>query len=128
MTTPRPIAVGVYELLTDFAQRSMSVRVFRLSPDHEQVNLHRHRYSTQVYVALEGQVAVHRDGVETVLSPFQALEVVPGMVHGARAVDDFAVVMNISTPPLAVDDQAPLGEEPHPADMELPRGESDAND
>ncbi len=128
MTTPRPVAVGVYELLTDFDQRSMSVRVFRLSPGQEQVNLHRHRYSTQVYVALEGQVAVHRDGVETVLAPYQALEVIPGMVHGARAVDDFAVVMNISTPPLAVDDQAPLGEDQHPADMEHPRGESDAND
>lgn len=128
MTNPRPVAVGVYELLTDFDQRSMSVRVFRLSPGHEQVDLHKHRYSTQVYVALQGRVAVHRDGVETELRPYEALEVIPGMVHGARAIDDFAIVMNISVPPLAVDDQAPLGDEPHPADMELPRGESDMND
>ena len=128
MTQARPVAVGIYELLTDFDQRSMSVRVFRLSPGEEQVDLHRHRYSTQVYVALEGQVAVHRDGVETVLAPYQALEVIPGVVHGARAIDEHAVVMNISTPPLAVDDQAPLGEEPHREDLELPRWESDVDD
>jgi quercetin dioxygenase-like cupin family protein len=128
MTNPRPVAVGIYELLTDFDQRSMSVRVFRLSPGEQQVDLHKHRYSTQVYVALEGQVAVHRDGVETVLAPYQALEVIPGMVHGARAIDDYAVVMNISVPPLAVDDQSPLSEEPHPADMDMPRAEIDVDD
>lgn len=128
MTQERPVMVGIYELITDFDQRSMSVRVFRLHAGTEQVDLHRHRYSTQVYVALDGEVAIHRDGVETVLSPYAAIEVVPGVIHGARAVQDGAVVMNISVPPLAPDDQAPLGEELHYADLEIPGPGGDIDD
>lgn len=111
MAGQRPLPVGLYELLADFDSAKVSVRVFRLKAGSEHVDLHRHRVSTQVYVPLEGRVAIIRDGVEEILEPYQALEVAPQVVHGARAVDPHAVVMNISAPPLAADDQAPLGHE-----------------
>ena len=128
MTSPRPIPVGVYELLSDFDSKRMGVRVFRLKRGSEYVDRHRHRISTQVYVALEGTVAILRDGVETLLDPHQALEVLPGVVHAARSVGLSALVMNISVPPLRADDQTPLGSEPHPHDFELPLEGGDLED
>lgn len=128
MANPRPIPVGIYELLADYESQRLSVRVFGLRSDAEHVDRHRHRRSTQVYVALEGAVAIERDGVETVLTPYDALEVVPGVIHAARAIDGTAVVMNISVPPLAADDQAPLGAEPHPSTFDLPLDGGDVED
>ncbi len=128
MTGPRPIPVGVYELLADHDSRRVSVRVLRLSRGSEFVDRHMHRHSTQVYVALEGRAGILRDGVETLLSPYDALEVVPGVIHAARAIDGTAVVMNISTPPLAPDDQAPLGAELHTSAFDLPLQDGDVDD
>ena len=128
MTSPRPIPVGVYELLSDFDSKRVSVRVFRLKRGSEYVDRHRHRWSTQIYVALEGRIAILRDGIEALLDPHQALEVLPGVVHGARSVSESALVMNISAPPLRADDQAPLGAEPHPHDFELPLEGGDLED
>lgn len=124
----RPVPVGHYEPITDFVGRDMSVRVFRLHGSVDKVELHRHARSTQVYVALEGRIGIIRDGVEVELQPYETLQVVPGVIHGARAVGGDATLMNISTPPLRADDQRPLHEEPHRSDMELPRGQSDLED
>ncbi len=79
-------------------------------------------------MALEGRVAILRDGVEEILEPYRALEVAPRVVHSARAVDPVAVVMNISVPPLAADDQAPLGQEPYHEDYKLPMEGGDIDD
>ena len=128
MSTPRPVPVGVYELISDFDSRHLSVRIFRLKAGSEYVDRHRHRRSSQVYVVLEGSVAILRDGVETVAEQHQSLEVLPGVVHAARAVSRQAVVMNISVPPLRADDQAPLGSEQHPPDFELPLEGGDLED
>jgi len=129
MTAPaRPIPVGVYELLADFDSRRVSVRVFRLVRGSEFVDRHRHAKSTQVYVALEGRVSILRDGVETAIAPYEALEVSPGVIHAARAIDPTAVVMNISAPPLDIDDQAPLGHEKHTASFDLPVDGGDVDD
>ncbi|MCA9821187.1 MAG: hypothetical protein KC470_01185 [Dehalococcoidia bacterium] len=128
MAEQRPIPVGIYELLTDFDAPKMSVRVFRLKEGKEHVDLHRHRISTQVYVALEGRAGIMRDGVEEIIEPHHAIEITPGVVHGARAVDGSAVVMNISVPALAADDQAPLCHEPHHEDYKLPLDGGDIDD
>jgi mannose-6-phosphate isomerase-like protein (cupin superfamily) len=128
MPDSRPIPVGVYELLADFDSRRMSVRVFRLVRDTEFVDRHRHAKSTQVYVALEGRVSILRDGVETALSPYEALEVPPGAVHAARSLDPAATVMNISVPPLDAADQAPLGKERHTPSFDLPVDGGDIDD
>lgn len=128
MTAPRPAPVGEYIPITDFESRGLSVRVFRLKYGVEHIDPHRHRRSTQVYVALEGRTSILRDGVETILQPFEALEVSPGVVHAARAVDAQVTLMNISVPPLAADDQLSIGQEPHHPDLELPGQDSDIED
>lgn len=105
MPNPRPAPVGLYHILTDFEGPTASVRVFRLSSAGDAIGSHLHRRSMQIYVALEGSVVVDAGGVETVLRPFEVLQVWPGTLHTTSPVDGDAVVMNISIPPLAADDQ-----------------------
>lgn len=100
-------AVGRYELLEEYSGPQLSVRVLRLRAGEESVQRHVHYRSTQVYVALVGRAVIDRDGEETTIEPYQALEVRPGVVHGARPYDEEAVVANISVPPLEADDQIP---------------------
>ncbi len=106
MQSSRPPQVGVYDLLQDFESPAVSVRVLRVS-SRQAIHEHVHRRSMQIYVALEGQVAVDCDGVETTIEPYQTVTVWPGTIHGARAAVGTAVVMNISVPPLGADDQVP---------------------
>jgi mannose-6-phosphate isomerase-like protein (cupin superfamily) len=128
MTTQRPSLVGSYELLQDFDAVPASVRVFRLASGAEAVQRHLHHHSSQIYVALEGRVAIDRDGAETELVPYEAAVVTPGTLHAARPIDGPAVVMNISVPPLAADDQfAVSSDEPHP-DLQLPGRDSALED
>ncbi|GAB4321272.1 MAG: hypothetical protein Kow0010_01530 [Dehalococcoidia bacterium] len=110
----RPILVGEYELLTDFDCPSASVRVLRLVPAHP-VETHEHRRSMQIYVALEGEAEIEQDGVYTAIRPYEAVAVWPRTTHSARVrAGGSAVVMNISIPPLAADDQIIAGKEETP--------------
>src|SRR5262245_46485363 len=109
MSTARPTLVGSYDLLQDFVTDEISVRVFRLA-DADAVRPHLHHRSAQVYIALVGEVAIDHDGPSVTLRPFEAFEVRPGVVHGARAVSSDAVLMNVSAPPLESDDQLPAEE------------------
>lgn len=101
-------AVGRYELLQDYSGPYMSIRILRLRGGEEAVQRHVHHRSAQVYVALSGRVVVEHDGEETIIEPYQTFEVPPEVIHGARPVDDEAIVANISVPPLAADDQIPV--------------------
>lgn len=100
-------AVGRYELLQEYSGPQMSIRILRLRRGEESVQRHVHHRSAQVYVALAGRVLVERDGEETIIEPYETAEVPPGTVHGARPMDEEAIVANISVPPLAPDDQIP---------------------
>lgn len=128
MTSPRPTPVGLYHILQDFECPAASVRVFRMASTGDSVAGHVHRRSMQIYVALEGSVVVDVDGVETLLEPYGALPVWPGSVHSATPVGADAVLMNISIPPLAADDQvaAPITHEA--PDMVLPHDGGDVDD
>ena len=128
MTTPRPPLVGAYQLLQDFDAVPASVRVFRLSSSAEAIQRHLHHHSTQIYVALEGRAAIDRDGAVTEIAPYEAIVVTPGTLHGALPVDGPAIVMNISVPPLAADDQFAVVSNELPPDLRLPRGDSDIED
>jgi len=128
MTNPRPAPVGLYHILQDFECPTASVRVFRMASTGDAVAGHVHRKSMQIYVALEGSVVVDVDGVETVLEPYGALPVWPGSKHSATPVGADAVLMNISIPPLAADDQV-AGAFAHEApDLALPRSGGDVDD
>lgn len=122
MTAARPTPVGLYHLLTDFECPAASVRVLRMSGEGDAVGSHVHRRSAQIYVALEGSVAVEVDGVEHILRPYETLAVWPGSVHRASPVDGEAVVMNISVPPLGADDQLPVAAPTGTEDPSLPAG------
>ncbi len=127
MPTARNIPqVGRYQVLEEHDSRGASVRVIRIHASTEAVEPHVHIFSTQTYVALEGRVAITCDGVETVIAPYEAVLVPPGVTHGARAMDAVAVVMNISVPPLGADDQ--IAALPEPEDLRLPSEASDIDD
>ncbi len=129
MTNPRPAPVGLYQILQDFECPTASVRVFRMTSSGDAVAGHIHRRSMQIYVALEGSVLVDVDGVETLLEPYGALPVWPGSRHSATPAGADAVLMNISIPPLAADDQiaSPLPQHEAP-DMVLPHSGDDLED
>lgn len=118
----RPRLVGQYELLTDFDCPSASVRVLRLVADHP-VEPHEHRRSMQIYVALEGEAEIEQDGAYTAIRPYEAVAVWPRTTHAARVRSGgSAVVMNISIPPLAADDQMPAAEQETPKHADLQGG------
>lgn len=129
MTTERVIpTVGDYQLLQDFESPSASVRVFAMPMGAGAVGSHVHRRSMQIYVALKGAVTVEIDGVERTLLPYEAVAVWPGSKHCASPVDGDVVLINISVPPLAPDDQLAVSPEPEHGDMRLPRGDDDLED
>lgn len=128
MSAQRPVPVGNYSLLEDFECPSASVRVIRMTAGEERVEPHVHRRSMQLYVVLSGQAVVESDNVERVLEPYRPFAVWPGSPHGVRPTTDEAVVMNISIPPLGVDDQGPLQGEHLPPDYGLPSEGSDLED
>jgi mannose-6-phosphate isomerase-like protein (cupin superfamily) len=124
----RPPLVGHYELLQDYEVATASVRVFRLgAAASEAVESHVHRRSMQIYVALEGSAIIAKDGVDTLIEPYEALAVWAGSTHGARPVGESVVLMNISIPPLAADDQVPYNPQ-QARDQALPRIGSDYDD
>jgi mannose-6-phosphate isomerase-like protein (cupin superfamily) len=122
----RPGQVGRYDVIEDFETLAASVRVIHMQGGAEEVEPHVHMKSTQIYVAVEGSAAILRDGVETVIVPFQAVSVSPGTIHAARPVGEVATVVNVSIPPLAADDQRPA---PLPGrGFDLPMEGSDIDD
>lgn len=110
MTNPRPAPVGRYELLQDFVSPVASVRIIRMSGTGNEVELHVHRWSAQVYVGIEGRAGIQLNGQEHTIGPNEVLAVPANSVHGARPLTPTAVVMNISVPPLAADDQVAVAE------------------
>lgn len=125
MPAVRPPKVGQYHLLEDFEAMEVSVRVIRMTGG-EDVEPHIHQRCVQVYVALEGEVVVVCDGVETTLTPYHALRVPRDSAHGVRPVGGgTAVVLNLSVPPLAPDDQVATLPAVETADMRLPRDADD---
>jgi mannose-6-phosphate isomerase-like protein (cupin superfamily) len=105
--THRPAPVGRYGLLQDFENQDLSVRILRMDEGDEAIGRHVHQRCAQVYVVLQGYVAVERSGKTVELGPYEVASVGAGVPHSARPLGGPAVVMNISTPPLAADDQIP---------------------
>jgi mannose-6-phosphate isomerase-like protein (cupin superfamily) len=129
VTTERSIpTVGEYQLLQDFECPSASVRVFGMPFGTGAVGSHVHRRSMQIYVALQGAVTVEIDGSERTLLPYEAIAVWPGSTHRASPVDGDVVLMNISIPPLAADDQLAVAREAEHNDLRLPRAGEDLED
>ncbi|HEX6031246.1 MAG TPA: cupin domain-containing protein [Tepidiformaceae bacterium] len=127
MRDDRPVPTGNYEVVQDFECPSASVRVLRLSGARESIEPHVHRRSMQIYVSLEGRAVVAVDGEERILEPYDAVAIWPGSAHGASP-DGEAILLNISVPPLARDDQLPVQAPTEFPDLRLPTREEDVND
>jgi mannose-6-phosphate isomerase-like protein (cupin superfamily) len=128
MSNDRPQPVGSYQILQDFENNSISIRVLRMDSDAERIEPHLHYRSAQVYVGLEGRTAVECDGVEYIVEPYDVVPVPVRSLHTARALDGAAIVMNISVPPLAADDQSLSLAAMETPDMRMPSSEGDVDD
>lgn len=127
MPAERPPKVGHYHLLQDFEATEASVRVIRMTGG-EDVDAHIHQRCVQIYIALEGEVVVVCDGVETRLKPYHALRIPRDSAHGVRPAEGgMAVVLNISVPPLAPDDQVATLPAIETADMRLAQWTAEDN-
>jgi len=127
MENTRPARVGSYEVLEDFTSRAASVRLLRLG-ESDAVEPHLHRRSTQIYVSLSGVSVITLDGRDELLPPYAMVEVPPETAHSARCDEGRSMLLNISVPPLAADDQLPLSSQPYRVDLELPRNALDVDD
>lgn len=104
--------MGDYEVLSDTRTAEASLRLLRISPGME-VRPHYHKKSTQVYVVLSGRAAIRLGEGRLQTRPFDKVEIPPLTVHGLTAPEP-ALVLSISVPPMAPDDQ-------HPVDVARPR-------
>ena len=96
--------MGNYEILQDFEIDEASLLIVRVGANL-QIDPHLHRRTTQIYVALEGELLVELGDTSQRLQPFETVRVPPHVVHRATPGGEGAVLMNISIPPLAVGDQ-----------------------
>jgi mannose-6-phosphate isomerase-like protein (cupin superfamily) len=124
---PRPRPVGSDVLLADHALPTASIRVMRIT-DRESMDQHVHTRSMQIYIALQGTAVITRDGVDDEIAPYETLSVWPQVLHSARPKGASCVVMNISVPPLAANDQHPVAADDERSDMRLPHAEGDIDD
>jgi len=102
------VAVGNYEVVSHTETPECSLRLIRLGAGR-QVELHYHERTTQIYFALMGEVEVTINREQRRLQPHHSARVPPFIPHGIRAVEATALVLSISVPPLARDDQHPVG-------------------
>lgn len=99
--------VGRYEVVAHLATPECSLRLIRITGTTS-VEPHYHERTTQVYVVLEGTAELTLRRRKTRLEPYQTVTVPPFTAHGVAA-SDTALVLSISVPPLAPDDQHRVG-------------------
>jgi quercetin dioxygenase-like cupin family protein len=96
--------MGTYEILSHVLMPECSVRIIRMLKS-EHVSPHYHERSVQIYTVLE-HVVEARVGEQVMrLRPYETVRIDHGVVHSVRAVEAEALVMSLSIPPLARDDQ-----------------------
>jgi quercetin dioxygenase-like cupin family protein len=96
--------MGSYEILSHVRMPECSMRIIGMK-ESEEVALHHHEKSTQVYTVLESEVEV-RVGDRTMrLRPYETVRIEKGTLHSMRAVEGAALVLSLSIPPLQRNDQ-----------------------
>lgn len=96
--------MGNYEILSYVKMRECSIRIIGMK-EPEEVALHHHEKSTQVYTVLESEVEVRVGGRTMRLRPYETVRIEKGTLHAMRAVEGAALVLSLSIPPLHRDDQ-----------------------
>jgi quercetin dioxygenase-like cupin family protein len=96
--------MGEYEIMSHVEMPECSIRIISMKPA-DQVNLHFHRKSAQIYTVLQHEVEA-RVGDRTMrLRPYETVRIEKEVPHCVRAVEGGALVLSLSIPPLDRDDQ-----------------------
>lgn len=96
--------MGNYEILSHVEMPECSIRIIRMK-ESEQVALHYHEKSTQIYTVLEEEVQVELAGRTMRLRPYETVRIETGARHSVRPVEGAALLLSLSIPPLDRDDQ-----------------------
>jgi mannose-6-phosphate isomerase-like protein (cupin superfamily) len=102
--------IGNYEILSHVKMPECSIRIIGMK-ESEQVALHYHEKSTQIYTVLEQEVEVQVAGRTMRLRPYETVRIEMGVHHSVRPLEGPALVLSLSIPPLDKDDQHPAEEE-----------------
>ncbi len=102
--------MGNYEILSHVKMPECSIRIISMK-ESEQVALHYHEKSTQIYTVLEHEVEVQVAGRTMRLRPYETVRIEMGVQHSVRPLEGPALVLSLSIPPLDRDDQHPAEEE-----------------
>lgn len=96
--------MGEYEIMSHVETPECSIRIIAMRQT-EQVALHYHQKSAQIYTVLEHEVEV-RVGERTMrLRPYETVRIEKEVPHSVRTVGEAALVLSLSIPPLDRDDQ-----------------------
>ena len=96
--------MGDYKVLAHVEAPECSLRILALKAT-QFVAPHYHNESTQFYTVLEHQ-AEARVGDRTLpLRPYETVRIDKGVVHSIRALDESALVLSLSVPPVSPADQ-----------------------
>jgi mannose-6-phosphate isomerase-like protein (cupin superfamily) len=96
--------MGNYEVLSHVEMPECSIRIIGMK-EAEQVGLHYHEKSTQIYTVLEEEVEARVAGRTMRLRPYETVRIEAGVHHSVRPVNARALVLSLSMPPLDRDDQ-----------------------
>lgn len=96
--------MGQYEILSHTLLPECSIRIIRMMPG-EHVNAHYHEKSAQIYTVLEHEVEVRAGDHMMRLRPYETVRIETGQVHSIRAINEGALVMSLSIPPMDRADQ-----------------------
>ena len=70
-------------------------------PANRSMAVHEHATEEQIGYVISGHIALTIDGVEKVLGPGDFYHAAPGVPHGARTLDEPAVMLDVFGPPRA---------------------------
>ena len=96
--------MGNYQILSHVEMPECSIRIIGMKRS-EEVALHYHEKSTQIYTVLEEEVEAQVAGRTMRLRPYETVRIEMGVHHSVRPVDGPALLLSLSIPPLDRDDQ-----------------------
>lgn len=96
-------AFGNYGVVAHHEFPECSLRLLRVQPGQE-IPVHYHAASSQSYLVIEGSIEVRVADVWRRIESGGAVRVPAGQLHAVRPLNDGALVLSASIPPLRQDD------------------------
>jgi quercetin dioxygenase-like cupin family protein len=96
--------MGDYEIMSHVEMPECSIRIISMKQT-EQVALHYHKKSAQIYTVLAHEVEIQVGDRTMRLRPYETVRIEKEVPHCVRAVAASALVLSLSIPPLDREDQ-----------------------